>query len=413
MPSNYSGNPNNITTPLTRSVISCSSGAGGLVLVGTSGAHLFSTYDYVQVTGVTGTTEANTATEIQVISSTSFLLTGVSFVNAYSSGGTAKDLSLTPYFQVPDDGEYATADSIEASIEAIADRTQYLAGALNVPIVCTSDTNMFAPPGATRASVYMYPGGGGGGGGGAGFHDGGAVTSGGGGAGGGGGGVAIQAVVNVTAGVQYTASPGTGGAGGAATVTGSSGGDSVFKIAGGATLMRANGAAGGAGGTAATADVTPGVLGSGGRPFATLSSAATDPGCGGAGANGGAPTVNGGSGSAGFGANGTAQATLGGGAHGSPGGGGTFGGGTVGGGGAGGGGGASGNPQAVNGSMGVGGDGGSGNGGSATAGSAAANGCGGGGGGGGAGGAGGLTPAGLGGVGGAGGNGLIVVTWLR
>ncbi len=126
MPTNITGDPANITTPLSSAIISCSSGAGGLVLVGTSTAHQFATDDYVTITGVLGTTEANTGAKIEVISSTTFLLDGVPFINAYSSGGTATDVSLTPYFQVPDNGEAGTVDSILAAIETLADRTQYL-----------------------------------------------------------------------------------------------------------------------------------------------------------------------------------------------------------------------------------------------------------------------------------------------
>src|SRR4051812_1601971 len=104
MSSNYTGDPSNVTTPISAGVISCSSGAGGLVLVQTSTSHMFATNDTVNVTGVLGTTEANTTTTITVISSDTFLLDGITFANAYSSGGTAQDLSLTPYFQVPDNG---------------------------------------------------------------------------------------------------------------------------------------------------------------------------------------------------------------------------------------------------------------------------------------------------------------------
>ena len=57
---NYSGNPNNITTPLTQGIISAAAGAGGFVLLGTSASHGFASFDYVTVTGVGGTTEANT-----------------------------------------------------------------------------------------------------------------------------------------------------------------------------------------------------------------------------------------------------------------------------------------------------------------------------------------------------------------
>lgn len=170
MPHNYNGNPNNVTTPLSRFVTSAASGAGGLVLIGTSGAHDFATYDYVQVSGVTGTTEANVLTTIQVIDSTHFLLDGTVFANPYSTGGVAEDLSLLPYFQLPDDGEAGTAQSIEASIQAIADRTQFswatmvglLSGGLVHVDAFLADGTWTRPPGVNLALLFACGGGGGG-----------------------------------------------------------------------------------------------------------------------------------------------------------------------------------------------------------------------------------------------------------
>jgi hypothetical protein len=127
MPSNYSGNPANVTTPLVRNVSGATSGSGGQVLIATSVAHLFATGDFVQVAGVTGTTEANGRWSIQLVDSTHFLLLGSSFVHTYLGAGTATDTSLLPYFQVPSDGDPATAESVLAAIQALADRTQFLA----------------------------------------------------------------------------------------------------------------------------------------------------------------------------------------------------------------------------------------------------------------------------------------------
>lgn len=171
MPHNYSGNPGNITTKLSRTVTSAASGAGGLILIGTSGAHDFATYDYVHVFGVTGTTEANTTTSIQVIDSTHFLLDGTVFVNPYSTGGTVEDLSLTPYFQLPDDGEAGTAQSIETAIQALADRSQFtwveMLGLLGSGLVHVdtflADGTWTRGPGVTMALLYGCGGGGGGG----------------------------------------------------------------------------------------------------------------------------------------------------------------------------------------------------------------------------------------------------------
>jgi len=122
----YSGNQANITTPLVRTITSAVS-QSGLIKIGTSASHLFATNDYVYIAGVGGTTEANGAWTITVIDATHFTLNGSSFTHAYTSGGTATDRSLTPAFAMPSDGETSTAASIEASIQMLADRTQYLA----------------------------------------------------------------------------------------------------------------------------------------------------------------------------------------------------------------------------------------------------------------------------------------------
>src|SRR5262249_53579373 len=45
---------------------------------------------------------------------------------AYTSGGTAFNRSLTPQFQIPDDGDDVDAVSVNIAFEALADRTQYL-----------------------------------------------------------------------------------------------------------------------------------------------------------------------------------------------------------------------------------------------------------------------------------------------
>lgn len=126
MSTNYTGNPANVTTPISATVTNCTSGTGAKVLVTTSAAHLFATHDWVHVSGVVGTTEANGVFQITVLGSTTFLLEGSAFVNAYVSGGTAQDISLTPYFQVPDNGEACTVDSILAAVTMVADRTQWL-----------------------------------------------------------------------------------------------------------------------------------------------------------------------------------------------------------------------------------------------------------------------------------------------
>ncbi len=124
---NYSGDPANVTTPLTATITNCADNGAGLVRVTTSSSHLFSTFDWVTIAGVVGCTEANTGVAITVISSTTFDLVGVSFVNPYTSGGTATDHSLSPWGTFAEDGEPGTVASMEAFMQLLADRTQWLA----------------------------------------------------------------------------------------------------------------------------------------------------------------------------------------------------------------------------------------------------------------------------------------------
>lgn len=64
--------------------------AGGLIRITATG-HTFNTGDFVTITGVGGTVEANAANwRITVITANTFDLAGSTFTNAYTSGGTAK-----------------------------------------------------------------------------------------------------------------------------------------------------------------------------------------------------------------------------------------------------------------------------------------------------------------------------------
>jgi hypothetical protein len=123
----YSGNPNNVSDALSRTITGCADNGSGAIRVTTSAAHLFSSHDIVIVTGVTGTTEANGTWPITVIDATHFDLVGPGFVHAYVSGGSAVDHSLTPAATLPSDGEPLTSSSILSSIQLLLDRTQKLA----------------------------------------------------------------------------------------------------------------------------------------------------------------------------------------------------------------------------------------------------------------------------------------------
>ncbi len=125
MTDNYNGNPANVTTPLVRSISGCTLHAG-VIQVQTTAAHDFATNDTVSNTGIVGTVEANGRWVIDVIDATHFTLRGSTFTHAYVSGGTTEDLSLTPYFQIPSNGEYATTDSILSAIQNVADKVAFV-----------------------------------------------------------------------------------------------------------------------------------------------------------------------------------------------------------------------------------------------------------------------------------------------
>ena len=129
MSTNYSGNPGNVTTPLSRTITNVTS-SGGLCLVTTSINHLFGDQDIVAIGAVTGTgglpAAVNGTWAITVVSANTFTLNGSTFAGAYTSGGTVVDYSCTPYFQVPSDGDSPTAESVLSAFQALADRTAFI-----------------------------------------------------------------------------------------------------------------------------------------------------------------------------------------------------------------------------------------------------------------------------------------------
>lgn len=127
MSTQYSGNPANVSDSLTRTITGCANNGSGKIRVTTSASHLFSTFDLVIVTGVTGTTEANGTWVITVIDSTHLDLVGSTFTHAYVSGGSVTDHSLTPAATLPSDGEQLTAATVLAAFQLLLDRTQFLA----------------------------------------------------------------------------------------------------------------------------------------------------------------------------------------------------------------------------------------------------------------------------------------------
>src|SRR5260221_299588 len=119
---NYSGDPNNVTS-LSATIVQVTDTSPPVAQ--TVAAHLFATWDYVLIEG-NGTFDGTY--EITVVDATHFSLNGIIGSGGPPvAGGDARDLSLSPYFSIPDDGEPGTVDSIETSIQLLADRTQALA----------------------------------------------------------------------------------------------------------------------------------------------------------------------------------------------------------------------------------------------------------------------------------------------
>jgi|SRR6266850_754083 len=126
MPNKISGNANNVTTPLTRTITGAVTSAG-LIKITTSVAHLFSTSNVVTVQNVGGVPAANGTWVITVVDATHFTLDFSVFSGVYTSGGSVTDYSLTPAFDTIADGETFTSDAFAVSLQALADRTQFLA----------------------------------------------------------------------------------------------------------------------------------------------------------------------------------------------------------------------------------------------------------------------------------------------
>lgn len=242
MATTITGDASQVTTPTSKNV-SAATNASPIVIT-TTVAHQFATGDRVVISGVGGNTAANGSWTITKATSTTFSLNGSSGSGAYTSGGTAKNYSLTPQFQIPDDGDTIDAASVNAAFEALADRTQFLkaiADGLGLRIkTFTAGTTWTAPANvAGVAFLYGYGGGGAGGAGPAGTTAANRDQS-----GGGGGGAAQDSVypITVTGGQTYTIAIGSGGATAAAD-----GGDTTWSDGGG-VVKTFRGAGGGVSG---------------------------------------------------------------------------------------------------------------------------------------------------------------------
>lgn len=90
---NAAADPDNVAV----SISDCVDDGATLISVVTSTHHNFSTGDTVDITGVSGTTEANGTWTITKTSNTTFTLDGSTFANAYTGGGTADRTSAFPW----------------------------------------------------------------------------------------------------------------------------------------------------------------------------------------------------------------------------------------------------------------------------------------------------------------------------
>lgn len=85
-------------------VTGAAAGTGGVVRLAVDSTSLALTNDICNVSGVTGTTEANGTYPITVIDATHIELQGTVFANAYTSGGLAVDVTSTPSATAPQVG---------------------------------------------------------------------------------------------------------------------------------------------------------------------------------------------------------------------------------------------------------------------------------------------------------------------
>jgi hypothetical protein len=139
------------------------------IVISTTASHLFATGDRVIVTAVGGNTAANGSWVIVVVNATTFQLVGSVGSGAYTAGGTVVDVSLTPQFTIPDDGDVFDVASVNVALEALADRTQFLARAFGLVqlnyAVYTANGNFTAPANILLGIVLGWGSGGSGGGG--------------------------------------------------------------------------------------------------------------------------------------------------------------------------------------------------------------------------------------------------------
>jgi hypothetical protein len=123
----YTGNPSNVSDFLVTTINGATNAAP--IVIQTTTPHGFSTGDLVSVIGVQGNVAANSPTNqpwtITVIDATHFSLNGSQGSGAYTSGGQAADLSLTPSSSTASGADPIL--TMNVGIQSALDRTQYIA----------------------------------------------------------------------------------------------------------------------------------------------------------------------------------------------------------------------------------------------------------------------------------------------
>lgn len=135
------GDATTVASSLARTITDASNTTP--IEITTSVPHFFDTFDRVTISGVLGNTAANGTWRITKTNSTKFQLVGSAGSGAYTSGGTATDLSLTPQFTIPSDGDGPPkASDMAVAFEALADRTQFLVEAIQDPLTPIRTTGL-------------------------------------------------------------------------------------------------------------------------------------------------------------------------------------------------------------------------------------------------------------------------------
>ena len=125
MSDQYSGHPANVTRPAVNNIAS-STNTTPIVVV-TAVPHLLTTGDTVRIAGHAANVSANGIWPITVTGVDRFELDGSVGTAPGVATGTAMGQGVQPTYAVEDDGDNADAASMGVGLEALGDRTAYLA----------------------------------------------------------------------------------------------------------------------------------------------------------------------------------------------------------------------------------------------------------------------------------------------